>query len=113
MEFNPFSLKGKTILVTGASSGIGRGIAIQCSKLGGNVLITGRNEERLKETFNLLEGEGLIGIRSRELKLRLLDMNKVNSGQITWQVVNVVLPSALMIVLGIVLAYIRKKKYNR
>ena len=58
MEFNPFSLKGKTILVTGASSGIGRGIAIQCSKLEGNVLITGRNEERLKETLNLLEGEG-------------------------------------------------------
>lgn len=58
MEFNPFSLSGKTILVTGASSGIGRGIAIQCSKLGGNILITGRNEERLRETFNLLEGEG-------------------------------------------------------
>jgi len=58
MEYNPFSLKGKTILVTGASSGIGRGIAIQCSKLGGNVLLTGRNEERLKETYNLLEGEG-------------------------------------------------------
>ncbi len=58
MEFNPFSLKGKKILVTGASSGIGRGISIQCSKLGGTVLITGRNEKRLKETFEYLEGGG-------------------------------------------------------
>lgn len=58
MVFNPFSLSGKTILVTGASSGIGRGIAIQCSKMGGVVLITGRNKERLQETFNMLEGTG-------------------------------------------------------
>ncbi len=76
--------------------------------------ITYGNKQFIENAVSyLLEGEGLIGIRSRELKLRLLDMNKVNSGQITWQVVNVVLPSALMIVLGIVLAYIRKKKYNR
>ena len=56
--FNPFSLEGKTILVTGASSGIGRGIAIACSKMGANVLVNGRNESRLKETLQLLEGEG-------------------------------------------------------
>ena len=55
--FNPFSLEGKTILVTGASSGIGRGIAIACSKMGANVLVNGRNESRLKETLQLLEGE--------------------------------------------------------
>ena len=61
----------------------------------------------------LLEGEGLINIRSRELKIRLLDMNKVNSNPIKWQIINVVLPSALMIILGIVLAILRKKKYSR
>ena len=49
---NPFSLKGKTILVTGASSGIGRSIAIECSKMEASVLITARNEERLKETLH-------------------------------------------------------------
>jgi NAD(P)-dependent dehydrogenase (short-subunit alcohol dehydrogenase family) len=54
--FNPFSLVGKTILVTGASSGIGRGIAIACSKMGANVVINGRNEDRLNETFSLMEG---------------------------------------------------------
>jgi len=54
--YNPFSLKGKTILVTGASSGIGKITAIECSKLGANIIITGRNAERLQETFEMLEG---------------------------------------------------------
>ena len=60
----------------------------------------------------LLEGDGLINIRSRELKIRLLDMNKVNDNPTMWQVVNVVLPSAIMIILGIILAILRKKKYT-
>lgn len=55
---NPFSLEGKTILVTGASSGIGRGIAIQCSKMGATVVLNGRNEERLKATLLQMEGDG-------------------------------------------------------
>ncbi|MBR4137215.1 MAG: gliding motility-associated ABC transporter substrate-binding protein GldG [Bacteroidales bacterium] len=61
----------------------------------------------------LLEGDGLINIRSRELKIRLLDMNKVNDNPTLWQVVNVILPSAIMIILGIVLAILRKKKFTR
>ena len=56
--YNPFTLGGKTILVTGASSGIGRAIAIESSKMGANVIITGRNEERLKKTYYLLKGRG-------------------------------------------------------
>jgi len=51
-----FSLEEKTILVTGASSGIGRSIAVECSKLGANLIITGRNRERLTETFQQLTG---------------------------------------------------------
>lgn len=58
MSYNPFSLEGKTILVTGASSGIGRATAIECSKLGATIIATGRNIERLTETFNKLEGDG-------------------------------------------------------
>ena len=56
--YNPFSLSGKTILVTGASSGIGQATAIECSKLGAKLVITGRNAERLQETMNQLEGDG-------------------------------------------------------
>ena len=59
---NPYSLEGKTILVTGASSGIGRCTAIECSKMGARVVITGRNEERLRETLGQLQGEGHISI---------------------------------------------------
>jgi NAD(P)-dependent dehydrogenase (short-subunit alcohol dehydrogenase family) len=55
---NPFQLSGKTILVTGASSGIGKESAIAISKSGGTVIITGRNRERLDETFSKLEGSG-------------------------------------------------------
>lgn len=55
VNYNPFSLSGKTILVTGASSGIGRAIAIECSKMGANIIITARNEERLNSTFSILD----------------------------------------------------------
>lgn len=57
-NYNPFSLTGKTILVTGASSGIGHATAIECSKMGAKLIITGRNEERLQQTFESLEGDG-------------------------------------------------------
>lgn len=60
--YNPFSLEGKTILVTGASSGIGKATAIECSRLGARVVVSGRNEERLKQTLSELEGEGHIAI---------------------------------------------------
>lgn len=51
MYDNPFCIQGKKILVTGASSGIGASIAITLSRWGANVIITGRNEERLYKTF--------------------------------------------------------------
>lgn len=56
-EFNPFTLKGKTVLVTGASSGIGRSIASACSKMGACVVTTGRNVQKLEATMETLEGE--------------------------------------------------------
>lgn len=55
---NPFSLEGKTILVTGASSGIGRSTAIEASNLGARLILVARNENRLKETLAALSGEG-------------------------------------------------------
>ncbi len=55
--YNPFSLEGKTILVTGASSGIGRATAIECSKMGASVIITARNQERLEKTLSMMQGD--------------------------------------------------------
>jgi len=56
--YNPFSLIDKTILITGASSGIGRAVAQQCAMAGATCIITARNTERLKQTLCSLEGEG-------------------------------------------------------
>ncbi|MFZ4520168.1 MAG: SDR family NAD(P)-dependent oxidoreductase [Bacteroidales bacterium] len=55
---NAFDLKGKTVLVTGASSGLGRQTAITASEYGARVIITGRNAVRLDETFQSLHGDG-------------------------------------------------------
>jgi NAD(P)-dependent dehydrogenase (short-subunit alcohol dehydrogenase family) len=55
---NEFSLTGKTILVTGASSGIGRQTAILISQYGGKLYITGRNHERLENTYRQLQDSG-------------------------------------------------------
>ena len=51
---NPFTLEGRKILITGASSGIGRAAAILCSQLGAKLFITGRNESELDKTFDSL-----------------------------------------------------------
>ena len=64
--YNPFSLEGKFVLVTGASSGIGRGIAVTCSKMGATVIINGRNVTKLKETESLMEPDRVI-IKSGDL----------------------------------------------
>lgn len=55
---NPFSLEGKTILVTGASSGIGKATSILCADMGAKVIAMGRNEQRLEKTMCSMSGEG-------------------------------------------------------
>lgn len=57
--FNPFTLEGKTILVTGASSGIGRQCAVDCSKMGAKVVAIGRNKERLYSVVAEMKGNGV------------------------------------------------------
>ena len=56
MQYNPFTLLDKTILITGASSGIGKAAAIECSKMGAKVIITARNVERLGQTIKQMAG---------------------------------------------------------
>ena len=71
--YNPFCLKGKTVLVTGASSGIGKQTAIECSKIGASVIITARNEARLTETLaNMDATEG------QQHKMLLADLTVVS-----------------------------------
>ena len=71
---NPYALVGKTVLVTGASAGIGKGVALMCSKMGAQCVITARNEQRLSETLNAMEGEG-----HQKLLADLTDFTKIES----------------------------------
>lgn len=69
----PFHLHNKTILVTGASSGIGKQVAISSSAMGAKVIVTGRDEKRLTETYLLLQGEGHL-----QFSCDLMDENQRN-----------------------------------
>lgn len=62
MSYNPFSLEGKTIVVTGASSGIGQQCAISCSQMGARVVLIARNEQRLAETLSQMNDEGHLSV---------------------------------------------------
>lgn len=64
MKSNPFSLEGKKILITGASSGIGFAVAKLASEMGAVCVINGRNESRLNATLNELEGSGHLKIQA-------------------------------------------------
>lgn len=56
-SYNPFSLQEKKLLIVGASSGIGKASAIECSRMGASVIAVGRNQERLNETLGHLFGD--------------------------------------------------------
>jgi NAD(P)-dependent dehydrogenase (short-subunit alcohol dehydrogenase family) len=58
---HPFHLHGKSVLVTGASSGIGRAVAVECARAGARVVVNGRNQERLDQTLALLREAGGAG----------------------------------------------------
>ena len=72
------------------------------------------NKEFIQNAISyLVDGEGIIDIRSRELKIRLLDQAKINKSRVKWQMVNTLIPVGLIVILGIVMAFIRKKKYSK
>lgn len=76
-NYNPYSLDGKTILVTGASSGIGRASAIECSRLGARVILTARNEERLSQTLFRLDTS--FGAKHQMIVADLTDEESLNA----------------------------------
>lgn len=58
MREDQFRLDGRNIVITGASSGIGRQCAIECSKRGARLILVARNEKNLQETLEKMNGEG-------------------------------------------------------
>jgi NAD(P)-dependent dehydrogenase (short-subunit alcohol dehydrogenase family) len=65
-----FRLEGLSILITGASSGIGRACALSCAEAGAKIILNGRNEQRLKEVLLQLNGDGH--------KIELFDLSDLN-----------------------------------
>ncbi len=61
----------------------------------------------------LVDDSRLITIRSRELKIRLLDRKRIESEKLKWQIINVVLPVVLVIIIGLVFSLMRKRRYGK
>lgn len=59
----------------------------------------------------LVDDEGLLQLRAREVKLRLLDKKKIANHETKWQIINIALPLGIIIVFGLIQFYFRKKKY--
>lgn len=72
------------------------------------------NRELILNAMNYLcDDSGLMAVRSRELKLRALDVNKARENLLTWQLVNILLPVILIIIFGIIQFTLRKRRYSR
>ncbi len=73
----------------------------------------GNKDFMLNAVDYLLDDKGLISIRSRELKIRLLDVNAIKGNKLYWQLLNTALPIAVIVLFGILYIYFRKRKYGR
>ncbi len=72
------------------------------------------NKDFILNALNYLtDGPGLISLRSREMKLRLLDKTKISSNRIIWQLVNLLVPVIFVLLIGVLLVWLRKRKYSR
>jgi ABC-2 type transport system permease protein len=73
----------------------------------------GNKDFLLNAVSYLVDDIGLVAIRSRELKIRLLDTTKVNATRLKWQVINTALPVVVVLLFGLLFSYLRKRKYAR
>jgi ABC-2 type transport system permease protein len=72
------------------------------------------NKELILNAVNYLcDDAGLMAVRSRELRLRALDVNKARENLLSWQLINIIVPIALIIIFGIIQFTIRKRRYSR
>lgn len=72
------------------------------------------NQEFILNAMNYLcDDSGLLNVRSREVRLRTLDMEKVNSNKLFWQLINTVAPILILLVFGFIIATYRRRKYTR
>ncbi|MEZ5103205.1 MAG: gliding motility-associated ABC transporter substrate-binding protein GldG [Draconibacterium sp.] len=75
--------------------------------------VFGNKEFLLNAIYYLNDDSGIMQLRSRTMKLRLLDKVKLREGKVLWQSLNVVLPLVIVILFGIIYNIIRRYKYTR
>lgn len=76
--------------------------------------VTYGNRDFLINSLNyLVDDKGIMQLRSRELKIRLLNSSKVKNEKLEWQLINIVLPVAVVILAGLGYNYLRKKRYTK
>ncbi|MFZ4414349.1 MAG: gliding motility-associated ABC transporter substrate-binding protein GldG [Bacteroidales bacterium] len=72
------------------------------------------NKEFILNCMNFLcDDSGLITVRSRELKLRMLDKTKIENSKTQWQLINLVLPVVVIILFGMIITFLRKRRYTK
>ncbi len=72
------------------------------------------NEDFIKNALDyLLDQEGLMEARAKEIKIKLLDKEKVREEKNKWQFINVVIPILCLLIFGGIFSYVRKKKYTK
>jgi len=70
------------------------------------------NKDFILNAVNFLcDNSGLISVRSREIKIRLLDRTKVENSKFFWQIINTIIPIILIVILGLIFYVLRKRKY--
>ncbi len=73
----------------------------------------GNKEFMVNLVSYLTDDAGLLGLRSKEFKLRLLDKKKISEERLKWQVINLALPSLLLVLLGVAWFYVRRYRFSR
>jgi len=73
----------------------------------------GNKDFILNAVSYLSDDDGIISIRSREIKIRLLDRTRITSSELFWQILNVIAPIVLIVIFGIVWSIVRKQRYAK
>ena len=114
LAFNPVSTPTKMLVISDgdiAKNQIIRGTVLPLGYDNYEKRQYGNKDFILNSIDYLLEEEALINIRSRELKMRLLDIQKIKTDRTFWQLINLISPILLILIFGILKHYLRKKKY--
>jgi gliding-associated putative ABC transporter substrate-binding component GldG len=115
LPFKELSKMTKMLVISDgdvAKNQVSRGLALPLGYDSYEKRQYGNKDFILNSIDYLLEEEALIDVRTRDLKIRLLDPQKINKERGFWQLLNILAPIVLIILFGLIKQYRRKKKYT-